>query len=472
MFNAMNQVITPPDSAEELGRAPVTSPDAVAAVVAEAAAARSEWARLPVASRAAMLEAAADSLWSEADDLAGLLAAESGKPLGQAQFEVRASIGLQRGNAAEGRRLGGRVLPTEGNPGTEWDLAYTRREPLGVVAAILPFNFPVELFVEKCAAALVVGNAVVVKLPLDDPLVVERFRAALIDAGVPPAVIAAINGDASVGAALATAPGVDAISLTGSTAAGIAVAEATASRLRKLHLELGGNNACLVRADADLELVAAEVIRGRLMMNGQACSATKRVIVHASRHDELVERLRAALAEQRLGPATDPETTVGPLVTPAAAERVAAQVGRASEQGAELLAGDGRANGAYLAPCLLGSVPAAADVAHDDEIFGPVINPGPGRRRRAGDRPRQRLVLWPDGERLLRGPTAGAGARGADRSGRRRHQWHRQLPAAGDPVRGSEALRPGPRGTRVHDRGALARESIVLRRFRQPGEGR
>ena len=450
----------------------MTSPDAVAAVVAEAAAARSEWARLPVASRAAMLEAAADSLWSEADDLAGLLAAESGKPLGQAQFEVRASIGLQRGNAAEGRRLGGRVLPTEGNPGTEWDLAYTRREPLGVVAAILPFNFPVELFVEKCAAALVVGNAVVVKLPLDDPLVVERFRAALIDAGVPPAVIAAINGDASVGAALATAPGVDAISLTGSTAAGIAVAEATASRLRKLHLELGGNNACLVRADADLELVAAEVIRGRLMMNGQACSATKRVIVHASRHDELVERLRAALAEQRLGPATDPETTVGPLVTPAAAERVAAQVGRASEQGAELLAGDGRADGAYLAPCLLGSVPAAADVAHDDEIFGPVIT----------------LVPVADDEQALalaNDSCFGLMASVFSDDPQRALALAERIEAGGVVINGTDNYRPPVipfGGVKLSGLGReglgytieeLSREkSIVLRRFRQPGEGR
>jgi acyl-CoA reductase-like NAD-dependent aldehyde dehydrogenase len=373
VFDQVNRVITPPDSAEQLGAAAITPPEDVAAIVDEAAAAAREWAEQPVAARAAMLEAAASALEPEAEELGRLLAAESGKPLAQARFEVRAAIELQRANAAEGRRLGGRVLPTEGNAGTEWDLAYTRREPLGVLAAILPFNFPVELFVEKCAAALVVGNAVVVKLPLDDPLVVQRFRAALLAAGVPPAVIGAVNGDAAVGAALATAPGVDAISLTGSTAAGIAVAEATAHRLRKLHLELGGNNACLVRADADLELVAAEIVRGRLMMNGQACSATKRVIVHESRHDELAERLRAAIADQRLGPATDPETTVGPLVTPAAAARVAGQVSSAREQGARLLAGDGAAEGAYLAPCLLGSVPAAADVAHDEEIFGPVV---------------------------------------------------------------------------------------------------
>ncbi len=232
MFNQVNSAITPPDSSAVLGEIASTTADSVAAVVAAAAGAAGDWARRPVAARATVLEAAADRLAEETEALGPLLAAESGKPLPQSEFEVGASISLLRGNAAEARRWRGEVLPTEGNPGTEWDLAYTRREPLGVVAAILPFNFPVELFVEKCAAALVVGNAVVVKLPLDAPLVVERFRRALLDAGVPADVLGAVHGDASVGAALAGADGIDAVSLTGSTGAGIAVAEATASRLR------------------------------------------------------------------------------------------------------------------------------------------------------------------------------------------------------------------------------------------------
>ena len=266
------------------------------------------------------------------------------------------------------------MLPTEGNFGTEWDLAYTRREPLGVVAAILPFNFPVELFVEKCAAALVGGNAVVVKPPLEDPLVVERFRRALIEAGVPEDVIQAVHGDADVGAALATAPGIDAISLTGSTNAGIAVATATAAQLRVLHLELGGNNACLVLDDADIDLVAEEATRGRILMNGQACSASKRVLVHRSLHDELAERLAAAATAQRVGPAVDADSTIGPLIHAGAASRVASQVANARAQGAEIAAGSGEADGAYFAPTVLASVPATADVARDDEIFGPVFN--------------------------------------------------------------------------------------------------
>lgn len=363
-----------PEETEVLGEIELTDPGDVAAIVERARAARKSWSSRPVAERAACLDAAADSLVPHKEELAKLLAAESGKPIAQSDFEVGGGIHFLHGNAEEGRRLAGRVLPTEGNMGTEWDLAYTRREPLGVVAAILPFNFPVELFIEKCAAALVGGNAVVVKPPLEAPLVVERFREAMIAAGIPADVLAAVHGGADVGAALAEAPGVDAISLTGSTAAGIAVAKATAHTLRFLHLELGGNNGCLILDDADLDLVAAEVTRGRLMMNGQACSASKRLIVHRSLHDQLATKLVAAVEAQRHGAATDPESTVGPLIHAGAAKKVAGQVANARSQGAEIAAGTGEADGAYFPPTLLAGVPFDADIARDDEIFGPVFN--------------------------------------------------------------------------------------------------
>jgi acyl-CoA reductase-like NAD-dependent aldehyde dehydrogenase len=366
--------ITNPEETERLGEIELTAPSDVERVVARAVEAKSEWSETPVAERAAALDRAADLLEPQVDELGVLLSAESGKPLGQAEFEVGGGIHFLRGNAIEGRRLAGRVLPTEGNFGTEWDLAYTRRVPLGVVAAILPFNFPVELFVEKCAAALVGGNTVVVKPPLEDPLVVGRFRDALLEAGVPGDALGVVHGDADVGAALATASGIDAISLTGSTAAGVAVATATAKKLPFLHLELGGNNACLVLEDADLDLVASEVLKGRVLMNGQACSASKRIIVHRSLHDGLAEHLADAVAAQKVGPATEAETTIGPLIHERAASRVAAQVANAREQGAKVAAGTGESEGAYFGPTLLAEVPTSADIACDDEIFGPVFN--------------------------------------------------------------------------------------------------
>ena len=359
-----------PEGTESLGEVELTDPAEVADVVARAVAARRAWTELPSGRRADLLDAAADLLEPEVESLGRLLASESGKPIGQATNEVRGGLHFLRGNAAEGRRLVGRMLPSESNARSEWDLAFTRREPLGVVAAILPFNFPVELFVEKCAAALVGGNAVVVKPPLEDPLVVGRFREALIEVGVPADVIAAVHGDAEVGAALAEAPGIDAISLTGSTAAGIAVARATAEKLRFLHLELGGNNASLILEDADMDLVAAEMLRGRVLMNGQACSASKRVIVHRSLHDELVTRMIEAVEAQKVGAATRADTTIGPLIH----EGAATQVANARSQGAEIAAGTGESDGAYFAPTLLAGVPQTADIAIDDEIFGPVFN--------------------------------------------------------------------------------------------------
>lgn len=363
-----------PLETEQLGEVALTDPADVQRIVDAARAAQGAWARTTLAERADRIEAAAGALHDEAEALGELLSRESGKPLAQAVFEIHCSIHLLADNARVGRRWEGRVLPTEGLGGTARDLAFTRREPLGVVASILPFNFPVELFVEKAAAALIGGNAVITKAPLEAPLVVERFHRALMEAGIPAAVAPLLHGDRDVGIALSTARGVDAISLTGSTTAGIAVAQAGAQSLRHLHLELGGNNAALVLEDADLDLVTQELAYGRLLMNGQACSASKRVIVHPSLHDELVERLAAVVDRQVLGASVDPATTVGPLINAAAARRVTEQVDRAVAEGAtRVRGGDGNRDGALLPPALLAAVPAAAAVATDDEIFGPVF---------------------------------------------------------------------------------------------------
>jgi acyl-CoA reductase-like NAD-dependent aldehyde dehydrogenase len=327
-----------------------------------------------MAERAALLESAADRLEPRARELASTLASESGKPIAQALSEVRGAVSLLRANARAGRQMAGEVLPTEGLEGTERDLAFTRREPLGVIAAILPFNFPVELYVEKCAAALVGGNAVVAKAPVEDPLTVAAFHDALIEAGVPGEVAPLIHGGADVGAALASTDGVDAVSLTGSTRAGIAVAQASAPALRILHLELGGNNPSLILQDADLDLVASELAYGRLLMNGQACSASKRILVHHALHDDLCERLSDAVRRQVTGPALEPSTTIGPLITEHAARRVRDQVARAVSEGAELIEGDLSADGAFCSPMVLAKVPRDSAVAHDEEIFGPVFS--------------------------------------------------------------------------------------------------
>ncbi|MEN0072388.1 MAG: aldehyde dehydrogenase family protein, partial [Propionicimonas sp.] len=312
--------------------------DGVPAVVARAAAAGKAWAGLAPHQRADALAAAADDLDLLADELAPLHAAESGKVLGQAVHELHGAARLVARNAELGRYAAGELAPTGALPGGDADLTLVERVPLGVVVAVVPFNFPVELAMEKAAAALAAGNSVIVKLPPQNPLATRRAVEALA-ARLPFGVVQAVYGTTDVAQALCCEPGVAAVSLTGSVGAGVAVAQATAHLLRPLHLELGGNGAVIVLPDADLDLVVAETLRGRLLMNGQACAATKRVIAHTDIAAELTARLEAALAGVVPGDPLAEGTRLGPLIDAAAAARVQAQVGRAVAAGARQLLG-------------------------------------------------------------------------------------------------------------------------------------
>lgn len=215
------------------------------------------------------------------------------------------------------------------------------------------------------------GNAVIVKPPEQDPLTVIAMRDAFLSAGVPPDVLTVLAGGRQTGAALCADPRVAAVSLTGSTRAGLEVAAIPV--LRKLHLELGGNDAAVVCKDADLNLASAELVFGRTLMNGQACASNKRIIVHRSISGELVERLSERLSRMKVGDPLDPASLIGPLISVEAADRVSNQVARAVEQGSRIALGSASHRDAYFDPCVIVDVPRTADVANDDEIFGPVF---------------------------------------------------------------------------------------------------
>jgi acyl-CoA reductase-like NAD-dependent aldehyde dehydrogenase len=364
-------VLAPADGSL-VGTIDVTSPDEIPGHVATARSGFASWSRVPIGARAAMLEAAADALAPRAEEIGRLMARESGKILSQSIFEVRGSIGLLRGNGERARALEGRLIPTSAWPGNERDVAWEERIPLGVVAAIIPFNFPVELAVEKAAAALVMGNAVILKPPGEDPLAILEVVAALHAAGVPRDVLLVAAGP-GVGAALASAEGIDAVSLTGSTRAGISVARSGAAYLRRLHLELGGNDALIVLDDADLDLALSEAVRGRLMMNGQTCASNKRIILHRAIAERFRDALVSRVATVRVGDPLDPASEMGPLIDAEAAATVAGQARRAIEEGARLVLGDLTPRGAFLDPHVLADVPPSAGVARDDEVFGPVF---------------------------------------------------------------------------------------------------
>ena len=224
----------------------------------------------------------------EQEHLSELLAAENGKPIRQTREEIAAAIRIFRGFGEESKRIFGRQIPLDAVPGLERHLALTMREPLGVVAAIVPFNYPVELYAHKAAAALAAGNAVIAKPPSKCPLTLLRIAELIEEAGAPPAAHQALVGGHEIVELLAATDGVQMVTFTGGTDAGIAIARLAAGTLKRVDLELGGNDAMIVCADADLAKAAEAVVLGRLARgNGQICCAVKRVFVEETVYEPI-----------------------------------------------------------------------------------------------------------------------------------------------------------------------------------------
>jgi len=364
--------VTDPATGEVIDRVPrATAEDAERALEA-ALRAKHDMARLPAHERAAILFRAADSMEAEQEDLSRLLARENGKPLEQTRAEVGAAIRIFRGFAEEAKRIFGRVVPMDAVPGNEAHLALAVRQPLGVVAAIIPFNYPVELYAHKAAAALAAGNAVIAKPPLECPLTLLRIAGLLEKAGLPPGAHQMVPGDGvPVGEFFAKAPGVDLITVTGSVGTGRAVSAAAAQTLKQVHLELGGNDALIALDDADIERAAEAVVLGRLARgNGQICCAVKRVLVHESAHDAMADALTEKAKALKVGHQLEEGTDVGPLISTSAAERVERFIAEAADAGATVRAGGGRRD-AFVEPTVLTDVPQSVPL-FKDEVFGPV----------------------------------------------------------------------------------------------------
>jgi acyl-CoA reductase-like NAD-dependent aldehyde dehydrogenase len=360
-----------PGTGELLGEVESFSEERVASVVETAQAGQREMAGLAAYERESLLRRVADLVEAESESLARLLAAENGKPILQTRGEVAAAVRIFRGYAGEATRLFGRQIPLDAVPGLERHLAVTMREPLGVVAAIVPFNYPVELYAHKAAAALAAGNAVVVQPPMRCPLAVLRVAELVAQAGAPPNAHQVVTGSVRVSQLLAELPGIAAVSLTGSTVAGRELARRGADTLKKVFLELGGNDALIVCADADLAEAARAVVLGRLARgNGQICCAVKRVYADQAVHGEFVAALLEETRKLTVGDQLLESTDVGPLITKEAAERVETAVRRLVSDGATLVTGGGRKE-AFYDPVVLTDVPVSS-AAFGEEIFGPV----------------------------------------------------------------------------------------------------
>lgn len=349
---------------------PATAADARAAVEAAAAAAPG-WAALPPLRRATALSGLADLLERRADEIAAQITREEGKPLGAARGEVGKSAEQFRLAAQLAYLVEGTSFPTE-TPGT---FAYTLRGPLGVVAAVTPWNFPLSLAARKIAPALAAGNAVVFKPSPVAAGVGALLAEIAVEAGVPAAVLPVLQGhDPAAMDALLRDERVRAVTFTGSDAVGALVRERAHGQAR-LQLELGGRNAAVVAADADLEQAAADVAVGAFGLTGQACTSTDRVLVARPVAAEFMRLLAAHVQALTVGPGTAAGVTTGPVATAAQFERLSALKGSAVAAGARIVAEAGAVadrdpEGFWVAPTLFSDVPDDHPLVAG-EVFGP-----------------------------------------------------------------------------------------------------
>lgn len=369
--------VNPADLDDQLGDfAESSAADATAAIDA-AWAVRAPWEAAGPIERAAVVRRAARLIEADADLFAAAITREQGKRLGEARGEVDRALAIMEFMAGEGRRLNGITTPAE-EPRT---LAMTFRRPIGVVGLITPWNFPLAIPVWKVAPALVAGCTAVLKpsplTPLTSALLVDAFHRA----GLPDGVLNLVQGDRDPGAALVDDHRVAGISFTGSLPVGQAINVAGAGRLLRTQLELGGKNAVIVLADADLDAAAAAIIHGAFGQSGQRCSATSRVIVDRRVKDELVGRVMARAASLRVGPGDADGTDLGPVINEVRQDACLEAIERATAAGATVRCGGGPARverdggelaGYYVEPTVLSEVGWDTELAQE-EIFGPVL---------------------------------------------------------------------------------------------------
>lgn len=347
----------------------------IAAAVSAAEAAAQAWAETPGPQRGAILFRFAQLLEDSRQELGRIITREQGKALGEAVGEVARAAAEARFMAGEASRASGQTFPSE-RPGLSCS---TVAEPLGVVATICPWNFPVVTPVRKIAPALAWGNTVVFKPSSLTPWSAVYLTELLGRAGVPPGVVNLVTGQGSViGGALVGDPRVAGISFTGSTKVGLHLYESAARRLARVQLELGGKNPAVVMDYDDLDGAAREIAAAAFLCSGQRCTAISRMIVVEAQADALVERLLDHVGRITVGDGLDPKTTMGPLVSEGQLRSVDEYVRAGVKEGCALRAG-GRAlvesparEGYYYAPTVFDHVPPASPLAQE-EIFGPVL---------------------------------------------------------------------------------------------------
>lgn len=314
------------------------------------------------------LYAVYEKLKENKKEFAELLTKEVGKPIKESIVELDRSIETLRLSAEEAKRIYGETVPLDGGINGKGFFAFTQKVPLGVVGAITPFNYPLNLTMHKIAPAIATKNTVIVKPPLDAPLTVLKF-ADLLNQEFPDGVINVVTGYGSeVGDAIVSSPYVDKISFTGSVATGLLIS--TRAGMKKLTLELGGNDPLVVLKDADIDEAVLGVMRGAYLNAGQVCMGVKRIIIDDSIADEFVEKLIKETKKLKMGNPMDENTDIGPLIDENAAMMVEESVNNAVKEGAEILTG-GKREKTFFQPTVIDYVKPDMDLVVN-ETFGPV----------------------------------------------------------------------------------------------------
>jgi aldehyde dehydrogenase (NAD+) len=348
--------------------------DVDAAVAAARAALHGPWGKMSARERGRIVRRLADRLMERADEVARLETLHNGKPIFESrQIEIPSAAECFEYYAGWADKVMGETIPVKGNY-----LTYTLREPIGVVAAIVPWNFPLLLAAWKVAPALATGNTVILKPASQTPLTALALGDIAIEVGLPPGVLNVITGPgSSVGQAIVEHPGIDKIAFTGDTSTGKGIMRAAADTLKKITLELGGKSPNIVLPDADLDAALRGATTGIFYGKGEVCAAGSRLLVDRSIKDQFMEKLAARTKKMVAGDPLDPKTRYGALASKKQLETVQRYVDVAKKEGASLVAGGGRTDigtgkGYFFQPTVFDQVTPEMTIARE-EIFGPVL---------------------------------------------------------------------------------------------------
>jgi malonate-semialdehyde dehydrogenase (acetylating)/methylmalonate-semialdehyde dehydrogenase len=363
--------VTDPATLEVLAHVPLSTPAELEDAVRTARAAFPGWRDTPVIERARFLFTLRERLTAEADELARLVTLEMGKTLADARAEVARMIEMVECAAAAPTTMQGRVLE---NVSHEVDCE-TIRQPVGVCAAIVPFNFPAMVPFWFLPFAVVCGNAFILKPSEQVPLTQNRVFELIHELGLPPGVVNLVNGDAEVADAILESPGIDAVSFVGSVRVARHVYERAGATGKRVQALGGAKNHMVVMPDAVIEKTVSGIVSSAFGAAGQRCMAGSVVVTVGEAHERLVEPLAEVTRGLRVGNGADPDVAVGPVISCAARDRISGWIGRAADDGASVLVdgrAEGRPEGAFVGPTILTDVTPEMPVVAE-EVFGPVL---------------------------------------------------------------------------------------------------